>query len=98
MFKPMPITVYIPVEALSEQQFDANVYVVNTLRKHGIPVIGPVGVISVETGRLTMSMEYDGELSLVYRWIGTPLPQHLRKHYFTLDKPLADILEKENDL
>lgn len=89
------IEVRIPVKEIPEQQFLAGVYMVDRLRAHGIPVIGPVGIVCVETGSLTMRVE---ESCLVYRWTGTPMSPHMRKKQFTLEKTLAQAIAEENDL
>jgi hypothetical protein len=89
------IEALIPIERIPDQQFLGAIFIVDTLRKQGIPVIGPVGVVSVETGRLTMAVENE---CLMYRWTGVALAPHMRKKQFTLEKTLAQAIAEENDL
>lgn len=89
------IEVFISAENIPVQQFLAANYVLECLRRAGIPVIGPVGIVCVETGRLTVTKR---DWHLVYRWTGVPLNQHMSKKHFTLEKTLAQAIEAENDL
>jgi len=93
------IEVYIALEDVDQQQFLASSYISQCLRRQGIPVIGCVGVISVETGRLTMSLtELMDEPCLLYSYTGPLVKHHLRKKELTLEHSLAQIIEEENDL
>jgi hypothetical protein len=92
------VEVDVAASAFDDNQFIATQTVINALRRMGVPVIGPVGIISVETGTLTISMVDDDEPYYVYRWVGVPLAPHLRKNCYTLEKSLADAIAQENDL
>lgn len=99
MPKEEVIEVFIPDEDIPAQQFLANTYIMECLRRHRIPVIGQVGVIGVETGRLAMrKLQVHDDWCLVYRWTGVPLSAHMSKKHFTLEKTLAQAIEAENDL
>jgi hypothetical protein len=89
------VRVVIAADKFEANHFLATQMVMNALTRMGVPVIGPVGVISVESGRLTM--ECAGR-AFVYKWAGVPLPQHLRSKQFTLEKTMAQAIEQENEL
>ena len=54
----------------------AGEYIAADLRRRGVPVIGHIGVLCVEWGKLTVAHEegLDGD-EWTYTWTGEPVPQ-----------------------
>lgn len=75
------------------------------LRNRGVPVIGVLGVIAVEWGKLTIEHEdgLDGD-EWTYTWEGVPMPRHWIERCavpgaaLKLDKPLAALIAEEDEL
>lgn len=101
MSREETIGVSLSAHVFERNHFLAAKMVTDSLMQQGVPVIGPVGIISVETGKLTMAFRpgVHGQPPFYeYRWTGVPLPQHMRKKTFTLEKTLAQAIEQENEL
>ena len=73
--------------------------VMRELRQRGVPVIGTLGIFSVEHGVLTVHTDdgLDGD-EFVYTWVGVPVAPPLRKHHLTFTNNLKAIIAKEDEL
>jgi hypothetical protein len=71
----------------------------------GIPVVGVMGVVAVEWGKLTVTHDdgLDGD-EWTYSWTGEEVPKHYRSRMQTagyrnrLDKPLAAQIAADDEL
>lgn len=89
---------FIDMAELQDNQAIAGNKMLNRMRQAGIPVIGALGALAVERGKLSWWMEHvDGRARCVFKWEGEPLAKDLTRHCYTLEKTLRMKID-ENEL